>query len=103
MFSTYSFSIWSMLSTFYFGQVDIVSICNHINYSVGYTLALVMDGAPIYPLWLKRVLISLLVLNMIVQLAFMIQKDAFHGELCVNASLCVSPAEIAFYRCVCFT
>ena len=104
MFSTYSHSLWGILSSYYIGQLGIVSICNHINYIGAYTFALLTDGAPIYPLWLKRVFISFSVLNMIVQLVYVLVKwDAFHGEICLNASLCVSPLEIAYYRCVCFT
>jgi hypothetical protein len=104
MFSTYSYSFWSNYASSYSRQLGIVSICNDINFISAYTLALLTDGAPIYPLWLKRMFISLAVLNMIVQLVFLLMnKNAFRGELCINASLCVSPAEIAFYRCVCFT
>ncbi len=102
MFSTYSFSLWNILDGYYFRQFSVIrSICNNINFNTLYTFALLTDGAPMFPLWLKRVFISLAVLNMIVQLAFRLMiKNALHGDLCVNASLCVSPAEVAFYRCV---
>jgi hypothetical protein len=102
MFSTYSFAFWSILRP-QFGKFSMTSsICNTINYICFYTLALLMDGAPMYPLWLKRLAITFVVLNMIVQLVYRLTESSleFRGELCINSSLCVSPAEIAFYRCV---
>jgi hypothetical protein len=101
MFSTYSFSIWNMVNNANFPQLEITTISNNINYIMFYTIGLLMDGATMYPLWFRRAIVCLVVLNMIAQLAFkLIRKDEFLKELCVNASLCVSPGEIAFYRCV---
>jgi hypothetical protein len=46
MFSTYSFCFWNILSP-RFGKFGMTrSICNNINYICYYTLALLMDGAP---------------------------------------------------------
>jgi hypothetical protein len=46
MFSTYSFCFWNILSP-QFGKFGMtMSICNNINYICYYTLALLMDGAP---------------------------------------------------------
>jgi hypothetical protein len=54
MFSTYSFPLWNMVNNYYFRRLDAISICNQINYMVFYSITLLMDGAPMYPLWFRR-------------------------------------------------
>lgn len=67
IFSTYSFTALTLVKNFYFERVGVFQVCNSINYILLYSLALLMDGAPVYPLWLKRVGVCCTVMNMVLQ------------------------------------
>jgi hypothetical protein len=100
LFSTCSVSLWTIVLHLWLDGVDIYMICNILNYLLFYSLSLLMDAAPGYKLWIRKVWVSLASINLLVQLVLLVLRDKKNWdlELCVNSDLCISPVEFIFYR-----